>query len=409
MKLILQLLFLASVANAKYLRRLQEKKLFYFFPAADYVSVSEGVVPEPSTEGTDNLSQLKAGNFIHYTIELPVEASYLLQVRLASPDGGGSFDIANADTGDVYATFDDLPASGNWQRFKHINRFVTLPAGTYTLSVNVKEAGFNLLWLYLKQQDATLAPIVAPSTVPPASPPIATPVATPAAPTPTLSMAPVLVPVAPVVTEPVNPPAMAPMTPTEYKPDEVEKWALMIDAADFTTMQGVEVQTVAEGNRIVAFLDPGDFIEYMVDFPLPGKYRVSMSVASPDGEGSASIIIGAQEVVPFTDVMPVTSAWTSFETTTVQIDVMTTGLQPLRLNILEAGWNLLWLYFYHDMAHDCTPTPAPSVLKESSTHDCDDEKVPVVVVPDPTPEPTSAPTDCHNSTESHNSTMEMGV
>ena len=417
MKIILHLLFLASIANAKYLRRLQESKLFHFIPAADYIAASTGIVPEPSTEGTDNLSQLKAGNFIHYAISMPVEESYLLQVRLASPDGGGSFDITNFETGDVYATFDDLPASGNWQRYKHINRFVTLPAGEYTLSVNVKEQGFNLLWLYLKQQDATMAPVV-PTAVSPASPPAATPpAATPiiapatspvAAPTsPTMSMAPVLTPVA----LPVAPPVAAPVNPpvTEYNPDEMDKWALMIDAADFSTMQGIEVQSTSEGNRFVAFLDPGDYIEYMVDFPMAGKYKVSMSVASPDGDGGLLMNVGTQEGVAFTDVMPMTTEWTSFETATIQINVMTTGLQAFRIDILEAGWNFAWLYFYHDMAHDCSPTLAPSVLKEILAHDCGDEALPALVVPEPTPEPTSAPSDCHNSTEGHTTTMGMGV
>lgn len=373
MKLILQLFLLVSVANAKYLRRTQESKLFHFFPAVAYVAASEGIVPEPSTEGTDNLSQLKSGDFIHYAIQMPVEESYLLQVRLASPDGNGSFDITNADTGEVYATFDNLPASGNWQRYRHINRFVILPAGEYILSVNVKEAGWNLLWMYFKQQDGTLAP---------------TPAVTSAVTSvvdPSISMAPVMNTVNPTV------------FPTVSTPDEVEKWASMIDAADFSIMQGVELETSSEGIRSVAFLDPGDYMEYMIDFPVEGKYRVSISVASPDGDGALEMDVGTQLVVAFVDGMPVTGDWQKFETVTVQIQVTTTGLQPVRINVLEPGWNLLWLYFYHDMAQDCTPTPAPSTLKESSTHDCDDEALPVPLVPEPTPEPTSAPTDCHNS------------
>jgi hypothetical protein len=415
MKSILCLLLIASVANAKYLRRTQESKLFHFIPAVPFLSASEGIVAEPSSEGTDNLSQLKSGDVIQYPMEIPVEESYLLQVRLASPDGGGRFTITNADTGEVLATFEDLPASGNWQRYKPISRFVTLPAGSYTLSVNVEEQGFNLLWMYFKQQDGTLAP--ATTTMSPASPPVATPatmapVATPVmvpvgspvtSPVSSPTIVPGMTPVAPPVLPPVSVPTLAPVPSSEFVPDEVDKWTFMVDAADFFTMQGVEVETSPEGIGIVGFLDPGDYVEYMVDFPMVGKYKVSMNVASPDGEGAFEVDVGSQRVVAFVDGMPVTSAWESFETVAVQMEVTTTGLQPLRINILAGGFNLHWIYFYHDMAHDCAPTPAPTVLKESSTHDCEDETaVPVPVVPEPTPEPTSAPTECHNST------MEMG-
>lgn len=402
MKLLLQLLFLASVANATYLRRMQESKLFHFIPASEFVASSDGIVSEDSSEGTKNLAELKSGDFIHYPMQMPTEESYLLQVRVASPTGGGAFDISNAATGEVYATFNNLPASGSWQQYKPISRFVYLPAGEYNLSVDVKDGGFNLLWLYFKQQDATQVPAFPESpTVSPMDPPILNPanppVVDPVDP-------PVVGPVSPPVVTPVIAPVMAPANPTVMTPSGMNptasKWSLMIDAADYTTMEGVDVELSSEGIRNVAFLDPGDYVEYMIDFPMAGQYRLSISVASPDGDGALEVDVGPQRVVAFTDDMPVTGDWQSYETITLDIEVAMTGLIPLRINILEQGWNMLWLYLYHDMLHDCAPTSAPTILKESSAHDCDDEtpaNVTLPLPPVPTPEPSSAPTDCHDS------------
>lgn len=358
MKLLLQSLLFISITSAcaSTLRHRQESKLFHFIPASEFTAASDGIVLEDSSEGTVNLAELKSGDFIHYPMQMPMDESYLLQVRLASPTGGGSFDITNADTGEVYATFDNLPASGSWQRYSAVSRFVYLPAGEYNLSVDVRSGGFNLLWLYFKQQDGTQVPTTSQTaTTSPVSTPIGTPVDAPVS---TPGSDPVMEPVnppvvssSPPVTSPISPPIMSPIDSPVVSPVEnpERKWAMMINAADYTAMEGVEVEVSSEGIQNVAFLDPGDYLEYLVDFPMAGKYRVSISVASPNGDGAFEVDVGTQRVVAFTDILPVTGDWQNYETITLQLEVGTTGLVPIRINVLEQGWNILWLYFYHDM------------------------------------------------------------
>lgn len=119
---------------------------------AESYSAMSGVQAQPTTDigGGQNLGYMDANDWMAYknvTINAPVAGSYKITYRLASPGGGGSFVLKNADTNVVYDTV-NVANTGGWQTWKNVERIVNLPAGTHSflISVVARGNGFNLNW-----------------------------------------------------------------------------------------------------------------------------------------------------------------------------------------------------------------------------------------------------------------------
>ena len=94
-----------------------------------------------------------AGEWMEYTIDVPVAGEYPLDVRVASLSAGGTFHLEfdGVDrTGDV-----SVPVTTGWQTWATISTTALLPAGVQTLRFVPTLEGFNLN--YLEFQGATTA------------------------------------------------------------------------------------------------------------------------------------------------------------------------------------------------------------------------------------------------------------
>jgi beta-glucanase (GH16 family) len=95
--------------------------------------------------GGYNLGWVREGEWLEYTIEVPVPGDYPLDVRVASLSAGGTFHIEfnGTDlTGDV-----DVPVTGGWQTWTTVSTEVTLPAGTLLMRFVPTVEGFNVNYL----------------------------------------------------------------------------------------------------------------------------------------------------------------------------------------------------------------------------------------------------------------------
>jgi hypothetical protein len=119
---------------------------------AESFSAMSGVQAEPTTDvgGGMNVGYMDNNDWMAYknvTINVPVAGSYKITYRLASPGGGGSFVLKNADTNVVYDTV-KVTDTGGWQTWKNIERTINLPAGNHSFLISVvsRGEGFNLNW-----------------------------------------------------------------------------------------------------------------------------------------------------------------------------------------------------------------------------------------------------------------------
>jgi len=94
------------------------------------------------TGGGYNVGWVREGEWLEYTIEVPMPGDYPIDVRVASAYVGGTFHIEFDGydlTGDV-----DVPVTGGWQTWTTVSTEATLPAGTLLMTFVPTVEGFNV-------------------------------------------------------------------------------------------------------------------------------------------------------------------------------------------------------------------------------------------------------------------------
>ncbi len=92
--------------------------------------------------GGYNLGWIIAGEWLEYSVSVPVSGEYPIEVRVASLNAGGTFHIEfdGVDkTGDV-----TVPPTGGWQTWTTVATTATLSAGTHLMRFVNTEDGFNV-------------------------------------------------------------------------------------------------------------------------------------------------------------------------------------------------------------------------------------------------------------------------
>jgi len=117
----------------------------------------------------------------------------------------------------------------------------------------------------------------------------------------------------------------------------------MIEAENHNNASGVRTEATvdANGGSNVGYIEPNDWMEYRVNVPASGTYRVSLRVASPTGASNAiELKRGTATLAAFS--VPNTGGWQAW-TTVSQHVTLSAGVQTLRLHAAAGGWNANWL------------------------------------------------------------------
>ena len=107
---------------------------------------------------------------------------------------------------------------------------------------------------------------------------------------------------------------------------------------------GLEQADDAGGGHRVAWINPGDWLEYTVNVPDDSAiYHVSLRVASPTGGGQLRVRLDG--IVLGTVTVPRTGGWVNWQTIALPDVPITggTGSRALRLEVLAGGFNLNWI------------------------------------------------------------------
>jgi hypothetical protein len=95
--------------------------------------------------GEQNVGWIDAGDWMAYNkISIPSSGSYLVEYRVASPNGGAlSLDL---NAGSVQLGGLNVPATGDWQKWTTISHIVYINEGTYNIGIFAQQGGWNLNW-----------------------------------------------------------------------------------------------------------------------------------------------------------------------------------------------------------------------------------------------------------------------
>ncbi len=106
--------------------------------------------------GGYNLGWIIEGEWLEYTVDVPVSGMYPIEIRVASLNQGGVFhlEINGFDvTGDIVA-----PVTGGWQTWTTVTASATLEAGPAILKFVPTDEGFNMNWIEFLEPEPVDSP-----------------------------------------------------------------------------------------------------------------------------------------------------------------------------------------------------------------------------------------------------------
>lgn len=113
-----------------------------------------------------------------------------------------------------------------------------------------------------------------------------------------------------------------------------------IEAEDYIAQEGVQFESTSDvgGGENAGWLNPGDYLEYQINVPTTGNYRLSLRVASKDSSGQLTLL--SDNVEKTTMDLPITGDWQAWQTVNSSSFTLNEGVQTLRLRVDRQGFNL---------------------------------------------------------------------
>ena len=127
--------------------------------AEDYCDMS-GVLTESTSDqgGGENVGWINVGDWLAYSIDVPSSGQYVLECRVASPNGGGSMNLESIDGASLYGSV-SVPSTGGWQSWTTVSETVDLNAGQQAIAIAITGDGFNLNWIRFSEVSQSIAPV----------------------------------------------------------------------------------------------------------------------------------------------------------------------------------------------------------------------------------------------------------
>jgi uncharacterized protein YjdB len=118
-----------------------------------------------------------------------------------------------------------------------------------------------------------------------------------------------------------------------------------IQAESYAAMNGVQKEPCGDvgGGENVGYIDPGDWMDYIIDVASAGAYTVGFRVASQPGNGQLQIRNSTGTSLATVNIAA-TGGWQSWATVNANV-TLPAGVQTIRIHALAAGWNLNWMQF----------------------------------------------------------------
>jgi Carbohydrate binding module (family 6) len=121
---------------------------------------------EPSSEGGYDVGWIAGGEWMNYAVAVSSAGAYTANLRVASPNGGGSLHIGFNAPSNVWTTV-SIPATGGWQNWTTVSVPVTLGAGAQLMTLGFDTGGFNVDYVDVSSGGSSSGSSVGSSALPP--------------------------------------------------------------------------------------------------------------------------------------------------------------------------------------------------------------------------------------------------
>jgi hypothetical protein len=136
------------------------EKVFNYIPVpatieAEAFDEMMGIQLEPTTDtgGGQNIGYCDAGDWMDYTINVPNDGQYNVEMRVASLNKTGAFSLKNGST--VLASFALPNGTGGWQNWTTLSKTINMKAGNQTLRLAITGKDININWMRISNLTST--------------------------------------------------------------------------------------------------------------------------------------------------------------------------------------------------------------------------------------------------------------
>ncbi|MFD0616136.1 discoidin domain-containing protein [Paenibacillus sp. GCM10027629] len=113
-----------------------------------------------------------------------------------------------------------------------------------------------------------------------------------------------------------------------------------VEAENYAAMSGIQTENSSEGTKNVGWTDAGDWMDYVINVPSTGTYKVNyrVSVGSNNPGKIEFLVDGVSNKITS---LPPTGGWQNWKTVSDEVS-LSAGKHTIRLRVETGGWNLNW-------------------------------------------------------------------
>ncbi|NOU71419.1 carbohydrate-binding protein, partial [Paenibacillus sp. LMG 31458] len=113
-----------------------------------------------------------------------------------------------------------------------------------------------------------------------------------------------------------------------------------VEVENYVNMSGIQTEDSSEGTKDVGYTDPGDWMDYVVNVPETGVYKLNYRVAVNGGNtGKVNFLVdGVSQKITS---LPSTGGWQNWSTVSDEVSLIA-GSHTIRLRVEAGGWNINW-------------------------------------------------------------------
>jgi hypothetical protein len=262
---------------------------------------------EPSSEGGNDIGWVDAGEWLNYSVNVTVSGDYTVQLRVASPYGGGSMHVGF--NGSNVWSVASIPATGDWQTWTTVDVPVTLTSGQQLLTLLFDTSGFNISRISVVSRG--------PSSVGSASGGTASPYSGSA----------------------INIPGTleAEQFDTGGEGVAYHDTTSGNSGGAFRSTTGVDIEGASSGGYDVGWVAAGEWLQYTVNVASAGTYTAQFRVASLGQGGTFHLEMNGSNVSGSL-MVPDTGGWQNWQTVSATVQ-LSGGVQTAQLVIESGGTN----------------------------------------------------------------------
>ncbi|NBC84457.1 MAG: carbohydrate-binding protein [Bacteroidetes bacterium] len=116
----------------------------------------------------------------------------------------------------------------------------------------------------------------------------------------------------------------------------------LIEAENYSAMNGIETEPCSEGGENVGWIDNGDWMDYEVDVASAGDYTVDFRVAASSNNIKFDLKEGGTVLTSVNSSS--TGGWQNWKTVTKSVS-LSAGVQTLRIAATGSSWNINYMEF----------------------------------------------------------------